>query len=575
MHSLESLARVLRPEDFDDVVASETLVLPLHRERIFYHSGDFGDIIYALPTIRALGGGRLLIGPSPQWKTRLTMNARDVAVLKPLLEAQPYITGVEFSATPPPNMDFDLNRFREYLVVESDYLRQGKPRLNLAEAHLYTFRLPLEECQTPWLTVEQPWPIPGRPVILHRSSRWRSAKFPWDRVMAQYGEQATFVGLPWEHDEFELTWGSVPYHPSADLLVLARLIAGCQLYIGNQSLPYALCEGLKRTSVLEVWPEGPNCIFKRPNAHYSHNESVYIPKLNTQEPMITRIDHCPLCLEPSTRALPFRDGTDIVKCAACALIYLRSHPDKEQTMLYYQRYADDTSHMRLPKLINEISGSGLRREPFMREILKHAPTGGELLDIGCGWGAFLLTARDHGYVPSGIDVCAKAANFGKTVLGLNITINEVDGDAFSHPACMGKYTVVTAIHTLEHLVDTAAVLKRIHDLLRPGGVFCGIVPNINSLCSHAYEERWQWLDTNTHYVHFTPATLRAALLQFGFEVLQTSTCTGDYDQAELLQLLEKKADRKLAGNDLAKALKETWAAGSGEEIHFFACKKLT
>jgi ubiquinone/menaquinone biosynthesis C-methylase UbiE len=140
---------------------------------------------------------------------------------------------------------------------------------------------------------------------------------------------------------------------------------------------------------------------------------------------------------------------------------------------------------------------------------------------------------------------------------------------------MGKYTVVTAIHTLEHLVDTAAVLKRIHDLLRPGGVFCGIVPNINSLCSHAYEERWQWLDTNTHYVHFTPATLRAALLQFGFEVLQTSTCTGDYDQAELLQLLEKKADRKLAGNDLAKALKETWAAGSGEEIHFFACKKLT
>jgi 2-polyprenyl-3-methyl-5-hydroxy-6-metoxy-1,4-benzoquinol methylase len=559
--SFETIARSLKPEQFDTVSGIGCVDLPLKHDKVFFHSGDFGDIIYALPTIRALGGGKLVIGPSP-WKTRLVFTQAHVDILLPLLRLQPYIQGVEFSETVPPGVDVDLNRFREYLVTEHERTAEGVRRLNLAEAQLYALKLPLDECSTAWLTIDQPEPIPNRPVLIHRSARWRNSSFPWDLVMKRHGHQALFVGLESEHQDFVKDWGDLPFQPTHDFLELARLIAGCRLYIGNQSLPYAICEGLKHPSVLEVWPEGPNCLFNRKNAIYGHSRYVYIPKLQATE-MNTTLTYCPVCGADTAQARPFRSETDIVQCQTCFTVYLKTRPDEEQTRAYYQHYADEPSHMRLPHNVEDIRSSGLRRDYFLQELMEFAQPPGHLLDIGCGWGAFLVNAREKGFTPYGVDVCLKAAHFSATILGIPTSCE--DSDFPDEPL-----DVVTIIHTLEHLPDTATALKHIHARLRPGGLFCGIVPNIESFCSHARQEQWQWLDKNTHYVHFSPATLTSALTENGFELLRLYTHTGDYDQRELQLLLEKESGRPLSDAELADVLKEVWASGRGEEIRFFA-----
>jgi ADP-heptose:LPS heptosyltransferase len=45
-----------------------------------------------------------------------------------------------------------------------------------------------------------------------------------------------------------------------DFLELAELIAGCKLFIGNQSFPYSLAEGLKVPRILELDPADPNVV---------------------------------------------------------------------------------------------------------------------------------------------------------------------------------------------------------------------------------------------------------------------------------------------------------------------------
>ena len=576
MKSFEAIARRLRPEHFDSVAEERPVIIPTKRNKVFFHSGDFGDIIYALPTIRALGGGKLIIGPSTRWKTRLAMTPMHVDLLRPLLKLQPYLHGVEFSETAPPETDLDLNQFREYLITEHEHMRNGARRLNLAETHLYTFKLPLEECDRAWLTVDQMEVILDRPVLFHRSARWRNFDFPWAKLMARHAHHAVFVGLESEHAEFVKDWGEIPYRPTRDFLELARLIAGCRLYVGNQSLPYALCEGLKHTSILEVWPEGPNCLFNRKNAIYGESKIVYIPKVKAIK-MNTILEKCPICGNDAKSARPFRDETDIVQCPECGLVYLRTHPDEEQTLLYYQQYADDHSHMRLPKNIDEIRSSGLRREYFMQELLKHASVTftsdaagavalPKLLDIGCGWGAFLANAREKGFVPYGVDVCHKAANFSATVLGIPTVCDELEDCLFTD----AMFDVIVAIHTLEHLLNPADALNRIHRLLKPGGIFAGIVPNIGSFCSRIKKERWQWLDVNTHYVHFDPDSLRRTFERHGFEILNVYTHTGDYDQAEIKRLLEDDAETTLDDDALNAALQTLWESGQGEEIRFFA-----
>ena len=575
MKSIEAIARRLRPEDFDVVIDSNAVKLPpVGRTPVFYHSGDYGDIIYALPTIRALGGGKLVLGPHPLWRTRQRLTEANVNALHPLLELQPYITSVAYAPAPPPDIDFDLNRFREYLISEPEQLRQGNRRLNLAEAHLYTFKLPLSECERAWLTIDYADPM-AWPVLFHRSARWRNEEFPWSEIIRRHGKQAAFVGLDSEFKDFteEQQWSDLPHLPTADFLQLARLIAGCKLYIGNQSLPYAICEGLKHFSVLEVWPEGPNCLFKRENAIYGYSRDVYIPKLESR-PMNKTITNCPLCGEADANAKTLRAGTDIVACPACSVAYLRTRPDAEETLLYYQHYADDHSHMRLPKNFEEVSSSGLRRDYFMRELMEFTKPPGDLLDIGCGWGAFLLNARDKGFTPHGIDVCHKAADFGSKTLGIPISCDELtDGSATFPSRGNDQYSAITAIHTLEHLNETNVALVAIHWLLGRGGVFAGIVPNFASLCSEKRQEKWQWLDSHTHYVHFTPETLRSALESHGFDVLRIYTHTGDYDQAEVQSLLSEQHGKPLSGDELTTALQTLWDGGKGEEIRFFARKR--
>jgi hypothetical protein len=60
--------------------------------KTFLHGGDFGDLIYALPAIRALGGGALYLSEAHPGREPLTAARRDV--LLPLLERIDYLAAV-------------------------------------------------------------------------------------------------------------------------------------------------------------------------------------------------------------------------------------------------------------------------------------------------------------------------------------------------------------------------------------------------------------------------------------------------------------------------------------------------
>lgn len=539
--------------------------MPGH-ETTFYHSGDFGDIIYALPTIRALGGGHLVIGPTKRYATRLSMTKEIVEVIAPLLRIQPYIRSVTFNE--PVDISYDLNRFRDYLLAEPELISRGQPRRNLAEAHLLTFRLPLSECHRPWILVDKLEEIEGKPVLMHRSARWRSLDFPWKRIMQIHGKQAVFVGLEKEYFDFVNDWGYLPYVQTSNMLELARLIAGCRLYIGNQSLPYSIAAGLHKDSLLEVWPDGPNCYFPRKNAFYGEGKIIYIPKvyMSTESEVIST---CPLCGTDATKASVFRDTTDIVKCDQCSLVYLRTRPHQALVHAYYQTYADaPDSHMKLPSTITEIKTSGLRRENFMDEILTLRPDKGKLLDIGAGWGAFAANARDKGFIATACEIAHKQANFCATILGIQTYSDDIC-------ECLletDSLDVITCIHTLEHLRNTQATLAKIATILKPGGLFCGIVPNIESLCSQRMKVHWPWLDRNEHFVHFTPATLQACLEKQGLAVVKMFTKTGDFSVDVVNRCVAETLNKTLTVDELNNYVKDIWASGKGEEIWFFASK---
>lgn len=224
----------------------------MNQERSFWHSGDIGDIIASLPTVRALGGGDFVIGHRPNGQRESLKGGRFEA-LSPLLLAQPYIHSVRWGDAPVAR--FDFSHFRN---VSGD----GMNLANWQARHLGAV-ISME----PWLTAQpcQKW---GGRAVIARSPRYHNRDFPWRKILPALVDPV-FVGLPVEHDEFcaEFGWKVERAH-TATLLDMARIIAGCRVFVGNQSAPFWIAAGLGVKCIQETWTGGPNSIIHRPGMHY-------------------------------------------------------------------------------------------------------------------------------------------------------------------------------------------------------------------------------------------------------------------------------------------------------------------
>lgn len=217
-------------------------------EKHFGHSGDLGDIIFALALVKASGGGFMWLYDRPFTK----VISRRFDVIAPLLTAQPYIVSTAVSSGL--GVQYDLSKFRSHHQVDRTLL--------MAQCLYATraYQLPVVRGAEAWLTATPSKATKSR-VVIARSPRYHNDQFPWKRVLAHYGAACVFIGLREEHSAFEAAFGSVEYLKTENLLDVAEAIAGSDLFIGNQSSPNAVAEGLKHPRILEVSDWTPDCIY--------------------------------------------------------------------------------------------------------------------------------------------------------------------------------------------------------------------------------------------------------------------------------------------------------------------------
>lgn len=241
----------------------------------FIHSGDLGDVIYSLPTVKAMGGGKLILADVPGIRTMHGMTRERREAITPLLAAQPYVHGVygpfDLMPTDEGEASIDLNEFR----------RRGRDLVNewLPNHYLDVHGVDRAAAFSPWLTTSD---FLGCPigVVIARSARYHNPHFPWRRVLDQYGQHAVFCGTPAEHAAFNAEFGSDLIHVATDdLLEVADLIQASMLFIGNQSCPLAIAEGLKKPIVCEVCHACPNCNSPRHDFITGQDENVRLPDL--------------------------------------------------------------------------------------------------------------------------------------------------------------------------------------------------------------------------------------------------------------------------------------------------------
>lgn len=206
---------------------------------------------------------------------------------------------------------------------------------------------------------------------------------------------------------------------------------------------------------------------------------------------------CPLCL--SARALPLfeKAGWPYERCGGCGLV-TRGGTD-----------GPPSYHDYFPALTQALPP--LTRTRYERLLARLAAyrSAGRFLDVGCGGGFLVETARDLGWNAEGTEVSRAAAEFGRTK-GLAIHTGVI-ADA-KLPA--GAFDVVTLMEVVEHVPDPVALLAECAALLRPGGALYLTTPNWASLSRRVLGVRWSPIGRD-HVVYFTPRHLRRALTAAG------------------------------------------------------------
>lgn len=224
----------------------------------FKMSGNIGDILAALPAIRALGGGILYLnskglpiryrpGSRHPLKNR-TLSPVWTKKLIPLLEPQPYLKKViEWKGE---EVDYDLDSFRDVKCTGGFNLAA----INLARACCLPFLIDPDLFHA-WLTVK-----PDRRfkncILVNRTIRYINPTLSYSFLRNR--RDVVFLGLRDEYRVFSRQAGLVEFVEAPDYLTLARWVAGCKLFVGNQSFCYWVAEGLKVKRILEVCPYCPN-----------------------------------------------------------------------------------------------------------------------------------------------------------------------------------------------------------------------------------------------------------------------------------------------------------------------------
>jgi hypothetical protein len=239
---------------------------------VFFHSGDLGDIIASLPAIRQLGGGELIIGQR-MWRplvgNRESMKGARFQAIEPLLKSIPYLSKVTYQDHPA-KVDYDFSQFRpmtaRFLAASRLERIVGNKikQTNLVE--LQARYLGLKNVDIlPWIKVNSE-PASNGKIVVARSARNHNPRFPWQRLVEARRRQMVFIGLPTEHREFEREFGELEYKPTPDLLQVARLIAGSDLFIGNQGCPAWIAMAMGCKLIQETNDNEFSSVMERPNA---------------------------------------------------------------------------------------------------------------------------------------------------------------------------------------------------------------------------------------------------------------------------------------------------------------------
>lgn len=271
---------------------------------------------------------------------------------------------------------------------------------------------------------------------------------------------------------------------------------------------------------------------------------------------------CPLC-SGSEAKVAFSTGTpfmefQIVQCSVCELARTFPRPAGDSLRVHdFSGYYGKGVNKFIPivqKIRNILMRSRAKR--FLSFIPDSVGTP-KVLDVGCAEGRLLKSFVGSGCQCWGIEHPSYPS---RRFLGRD-RIVYLKGDFKTLGLPEGAYDLIFLWHVLEHMDDPDFIMRRLHDLLAPGGVLILAVPNFSSLEAMRFKQSWFHLDIPWHKYHFNERSIGYLIAKNHLRIIRMSTLCLEQGPYGLFQsILNAMAWPK---NELYEALKGSVRHGRG------------
>lgn len=213
---------------------------------------------------------------------------------------------------------------------------------------------------------------------------------------------------------------------------------------------------------------------------------------------------CPGCSIERDHALVETHGTyTIHHCRECDLVFC--DPMESPGQSWYENHPEYS--------FRDTMKAGDLRWNHRQFLVDRPAPGSDLLDVGCGPGAFLREARSVGYRVAGLDFDRRAIEVARQRFNL-WDVHALSLGQFAETFPERRFDIITFFEVLEHQANPVSFLEDVKRLLKPQGLIALSVPFRDRMPA----TRFSWDYPPHHLTRWNEAAMANILARAGFSV---------------------------------------------------------
>ncbi len=227
---------------------------------------------------------------------------------------------------------------------------------------------------------------------------------------------------------------------------------------------------------------------------------------------------CPSCRRGGNEIVFREEHRSFFLCSGCGTVYCRRF-SRQAAPSKRQRDAKEggvsLEHM------ESFRNLSVRRLLTIKFLLGAGR--GELLDVGCSYGAFGSVASDEGFTPYCLDRDSGAVSYVRDILGLASFASRFEDLDPRKSGLPDAFDVITIWGIFDHFADLDSVLRKLNTLLRKGGVLALASANLGG--AGGKKNLGEFLSSLPFHHRFavSPQVLQSVLKRYGFSVKTVRT----------------------------------------------------